>query len=317
MIRELDYLVTVNGLTQEIEGASVDMGYRSSVSTASFTVNSASTDWLGDPVSIYLGYDGNPVQVFQGYINDISWSRMPGTYEISCGDILQRAEKHFIVTNNLDSPWSRRNIAAEDLVGDLLEEAGITNYQGETSGFTFGVSSAVEFNVVSVLDAIGQLNHILFYVIYADFTGKVWWKRVPPEPSGTPVKTLDKFISLSYTYGTKDLRNKVVVFGKTGINAEASASSPYLPADFYQTAIVSSALIDQQSMADSAASYNLDKYNKLTEELKVEIEGDPSLQVRDTVHITDSRTGLDNDWFVYSVKHSFDEVFTTSLYLRR
>jgi hypothetical protein len=222
----------------------------------------------------------------------------------------------------LENPWSRSNISAENLVGDLLGEAGITTYSGDTSNFTFGVSNPVEFQIISSWDAIEQICNIIAWRCYAK-NGTAYFQNLQPEPSGSPVKNLrtgniGHIEHIDYDTSTDDLRNRVVVFGRDGIYAEDSAVSPYLPSGFYKTAIVSSELIDSQSMADDAASYNLALYNRLTESCRVDILGDYSLRARDTINISESFTTVSGDWFIYSCTHRMDEDgYTTSLQLTR
>lgn len=315
-IKNITYDVTVGGDSKDIIRAEINSGYKNFTSKASLEVAEASSSWLGESVSISLGYNGSNTQIFQGYVDDVSYTRMPGTYEITCSDILRLAEKHYIVTNNLDEPWTRENISAENLIRDLLAEAGLTNYSGYSSSFTFGTNGKVEFNLTAVSDAISQICNILATNVYA-IGNTVYFRNTRPVPDSSYSKEITKYIQADYTYGTEGLRNKVVVFGKNGIYAEASEESPYLPSGFYQTAIVSSELIDSQSMADDSVEYNLELYNKLTEELKLDIEGDPSINVRDTVKVNNSTLGINENWFVYSVRHNFEDTFTTSLYLRK
>lgn len=275
---------------------------------------------LNDAITITVGYTGDTGEIFQGYIDEIKSTRRPGTYEITGRDVLKRAIEHWIVTTDLDNPWSRRNISAENLVRDLLAEAGITDYSGETSNFTFGVSGPAEFQLVSVWDSIHKIMNILAWTCYAE-NGTVYFSSLQPAPSGSPSSTLvvgndGDIEQINYEYSTENLRNKVVVFGKDGIYAEASAVSPYLPPDFYKTAIVSSELIDLQSMADQAATYNLNLYNKLTEVTRVDIEGRAGIRARQTITVTEPFTGINSDWFVYSVTHRLDESgYVTTLHL--
>ncbi len=313
-VRNLSYAVTIDSTSAHVISVDIDFGFKSPVTKCQIATDDAPQSWLGKDVSVAIGLD-SLTTIFTGNVVDIAYNRPNEIYTITANNILDRAQKHYLVSSSLDTPWTRSSIAAETLVGDLLAEAGITNYSGWTSGFTFGVSYPVEFNLLSVLDAISQINNILATNIYV-IGSTVYWDQTQPVP-GTPTKTVSEFISVDYSYGTKDLRNKVVVFGRDGIYAEASAVSPYLPPDFYQTAIVSSEMIDQQGMADQAANYNLTLYNKLTEELRVDIEGDASISVRDTVTVENSGVGADADWFVYSVKHSFMDTFTSTLFLRR
>jgi len=277
---------------------------------------------LNDHITATAGYEGDTASIFDGYIDEINSTRRPGLYEITARDILKRAIEHWIVTTNLDEPWSRSNISAEDLVGALLNEAGITSYSGDASSFTFGVSHPAEFQLVSAWDAIERICTILAWRCYAR-DGTVYFKNLQPTPSGSPVAYLrvgdaGEITSINHEESTENLRNKVVVFGREGIYAEASQSSPYLPAGFYKTAIVSSDLIDTQSMAQAAADYNLALYNRLTEVVRVDIEGDAGIRARDTINVMEPFTGVKGNWFVYSCVHRVDENgFTTQLHLLR
>lgn len=316
MIRDISYSVTVDSNSKDVIAVEYNDGFKTPITKLQFETPDASIDWLGKSVAVSLTRNALSEEVFTGYVENVAYSRMPATYEITCSNELIKARNHWLVMGDIDSFWTRENIAAETLIGDLLAEAGLTNYNGDISSFTFGTNGPVEFNLLSVMDAIDQLNNILAYSIYMDGS-TVRWSQTFPVPSGSPSYTYTEFISIIRTVETKNLRNKVVAFGKDGIYAEASASSPYLPSGFYQTAIVSSQLIDTQSMANSAVNYNLQLYNKLGQELRVDIEGDPRVKVRDTVHITYSPLGIDEDWFVYAVKQSFGETYTTALTLRK
>jgi hypothetical protein len=277
---------------------------------------------LNDYITIDMGFVGSSGEVFQGFIDSISATRRPGVYEVIGRDVLKRAIDHWIVTTDLENPWSRSNISAEDLVQALLAEAGITTYSGDASSFTFGVSSPAEFQIVSAWDAVERICMIIAWRCYAK-DGTVYFQNLKPEPSGVASKNLrvgnsGNITNVKYEESTDNLRNKIVVFGKEGIYAEASAVSPYLPADFYKTAIVSSELIDLQSMADQAASYNLTLYNRLTEVASCDLLGLYDVRARDTINIIEPFTGLTGDWFVYSATHRLDQNgYTTQLHLTR
>lgn len=277
---------------------------------------------LNDYITIDMGFDGSTGEIFQGFIDSIGSTRRPGVYEITGRDVLKRAIDHFIVTTDLENPWSRSNISAESLVRDLLAEAGITGYSGDTSNFTFGVQGPAEFQIVSSWDAVERICMIIAWRCYAR-DGTVYFQNLQPEPSGAATKNLrvgesGNITNIKYEFSTDNLRNKIVVFGKEGIYAEASASSPYLPAGFYKTAIVSSELIDLQSMADDAADYNLALYNRLTEVASCDLIGMYDVRARDTINIREHFTGITGNWFVYSATHRLDQNgYTTQLHLTR
>jgi len=279
---------------------------------------------LGDSIEVSIGYEGSTSKVFTGYIQDIRAERMPGLYTIEAQDVLIKAVEYMIVSTDLDNPFRRWNISMEDLVRDLLALAGITNYTGDASSFTLATGEVpAEFQFVSVMDAVNQVASIIAWHCYADHNGHVYFKDIKPIPSGSPVAsfttgTSGNLVQVSRHISTDNLRNKVVVIGRKPIVAEASASSPYLPSGFYKTAIIASQLIDTQSMADVAASYNLSAWNRLTEAASVETIGNPNLHARQTVSVTESFTGMSSNWFIYDITHSFGpNTYITRMNLRK
>lgn len=321
-----DVVITVGGKYDDVTSiisAEVTEAYKQPCARFRLEVEDTGSFGINDDITITMGYQGDTAQIFEGFIDSITSTRRPGVYEIAGRDIIKFAIEHWIVTTDLDAPWSRSNISAEDLVRDLLIEASVTDYSGDTSNFTFGVSNPAEFQLVSSWDAIERICNIIAWRCYAE-NGTAYFKDLPPEPSGSPSAYIRRgeggeIIQIGYETSTENLRNKVVVFGRDGIYAEASAESPYLPAGFYKTAVVSSELIDSQSMADDAADYNLALYNRLTEAVRLDILGDSSIRARQTVNVLEWFTGVDGDWFVYSCTHRMDESggYTTQLRLLR
>jgi len=326
MTTRLLYCNTVIGGTPiDVLSVEVNEGHKQTTARFSLETEDITGLNLNQTVTIDLGFVGSHGQVFVGYVDEIAESAWPGVYTISGRDVLKRAIEHYIVTTDLEHPWSRENIDAAWLVRDLLKEAGITNYIAGASSFDFGTSHPAEFNLMSVWDAITQICNILAYNCWAE-NGTVYFARVFPVPT-IPAPPLSKHFDvgtagnievIDYQYNTDNLRNKVVVFGREGIYAarqsnttpcagNPAANCTYLPAGFFKTAIVSSEMIDTHSMADSSAQYNLVLYNKLTESLRLEAEGDYTVRCRDTVTVTEPFTGMSNDpWFVYSITHRID-----------
>jgi len=241
----------------EILNVEITEAYKQNTAHFKLECRSYGTFTLNDQIIIDMGYEGDHANLMYGYIDDITATRRPGIYEVVGRDILKRAMEHWIVTTDLDNPWSRSNISAEALVGALLAEAGITNYSGDTSNFTYGTQYPVEFQLISSWDAIERISTIIAWRCFAK-NGTVYFKDIRPVPGDSYTKWLKagsdgSITNISNENSTDNLRNKVVVFGRSGIYASASESSPYLPEGFYKTAIVSSELIDTQSMADDAA----------------------------------------------------------------
>jgi len=308
---DLLYAITAGLTATSIE---VTEGYGQPCSRANIITATKPGDLgldLGDTIQISLGYDTGAGRVFTGYIKEINSERLPGQYIINASDVLSRAAEHMIVSEDPEDTFKRWDISMEDLVEDLLDEAGITNYVGDTSTFTLATGSEpAEFQLVFAMDAINQVAEIIAWHCWADHDGVVHFADLKPIPAASSSASFTtgssgQILVSNRSISTENLRNKVVVLGLAPITAEEHESSPYLPAGFYKTAIISSVLIDSQSMADVAAEYNLEAWNRLTESVNVEILGDYQMHMGDTVTITEGFTGTSGRWFVRDCVHSF------------
>lgn len=304
-----DLYASITGVDTPI---SIDIveGFKN-ISTSCEITCVSTTLGLGDDISIDMGYVGDHGVIFTGIVKKINKAAPDNSIKLSCFDTLVKASDYFMASEDPNEPFSRTNIDAADLVGDLLALASITNYTPVTTNFTF---TEPEFNLVSVADAIGQINAILAYHIWSDENGQIFFQdRRPYVMVGdTPILTFitgnsGSIITNEYTRSDDDLRNKVVVYGQDPILASAQTSSPYLPVGFYKTAVIASPLITTQSMAQDSADFNLELYNRLTRTVSCEALGDYRLHARDIVTITEAHTGVSGDWFVYSLSHSFND----------
>ena len=125
----------------------------------------------------------------------------------------------------------------------------------------------------------------------------------------------------------RDLRNRIVVHGNSGIYSEAKSSTSYdpltgtsyviLPSGFYKTAALVWSILDSQSTADKAASYNLDLLNRLGVRVQLSIIGRPSLHARSVITLTDSYLGISSkDFYIFALEHNWDRGgFVTSMEL--
>jgi hypothetical protein len=278
---------------------------------------------VGSAVSVSLGYGGSNNRVFAGYVKNVQRSQSPTIYEITCANAMIRAVDFFIVSNSPLTPYSRSNIKAETLVKQLMAMAGLTNFSGSATSFTFATKGTpLEVNLTSSYDFSKMVADLLAWHIYADDNGKVWFKNRPPFPNGDPsVASFSDsgILNVSYWRSDRDLRNKVVVYGSEGISANAKASSPYLPAGFYKTVLVASpSLITTQGMANSIASYNLAKLNRLTVGGSLTVFGNSAINCRDCITVNKADIGMTGLWFVYSIEHNWSrDGYTTSLDLRK
>lgn len=291
-------------------------------STATITAISTSLD-IGDEITVQLGYVGDTFLALTGFVKSMEYKEPEREYSITCGNVLVRAIDFFIASDNPDEPFSRQNISAEDLIGDLLELAGITSYIPDSTSFTFAINNPVEVNLTPCYDYCHFLADIIAFTIYADTAGVVRLIDRRPYPVGGDTSdytfTVDDVIEASYEKSDLNIRNKVIVYGSAGISATASASSPYLPAGFYRTVVVAApGVIDTQSMAQQSADYNLELLNRLTQKVNLSVIGRTGVVPRTIATVTLPDIGVTGDWYVYSCEHNWSKAgFLTNLELRR
>lgn len=312
-----DYLDCSATGCSNIQSAVVTDSYVASTSTATIICANSNRD-VGDSIEVSLGYTGNKPKVFEGYVKSVELKEPERLYTITAANVLIRAVDYFLASTNPDTPFSRNHISAENLVGDLMAEAGITNYTGQASGLTLGIEDDIEVNLASAYDFSRFLADLLAFHIYADVNGKVHFDDTKPYPTGGgSVATLNKTntISMVYSESDRDLRNRVVVYGSDGIFASSQQSSPHLPSGFYKSVVIASpTIIHSSSVAKQIANYNLNKLNRLTKRVSIAAIGNPSIQCRDNVQVVNSDLGLNDTAFVYSVEHNFSKAgYITSI----
>lgn len=279
---------------------------------------------VGDSITIVLGYVGNTFTAFTGYVKEVEVKEPEMYYTLTCANVMIRAIDYFIASDTPDNPFTRSNITAEDLIQDILELSGLDNFDMEATSFTFAVHNPVEVNLTGAYDYAHFLADIIAYNLYADNNGTVHLINRRPYPVGGDISigTFDNndTLTATHTISDRDLRNKVIVYGSGNITAQASASSPYLPAGYYRTVVVSApGVIDTQSMADQAADYNLDLLNKLTERISLSIIGTPSIFCRSVCTVNLPELGLSSeDFYIYSAEHNWSRSgYITNLDLRK
>lgn len=293
--------------TNNVLTASIQQSHAAQTTMA--TIEAESTDLsIGDSVDVDIGYSDEHQVVFTGFVKEIEDSEPGRKVTINAVDTLIRAMDYFIVSSTPTSQYTRSNIKAEDLVGELLAMAGLTDYSYDPTMFTFGIHNPVEVNITSVYDYCHFIGSILAWHLYADpATGTVYFVDRKPYIMGGDVsyKTITKALSLTFAHARDDadLRNRIVVYGTSPIAAEASASSPYLPDGFYKSVLVSApGVIDTQEMAQMSADYNLVLLNRLTESCNLAVLGDPALQARKVITLSVGES-FDGDWYLYAVTH--------------
>ncbi len=77
-------------------------------------------------------------------------------------------------------------------------------------------------------------------------------------------------------------------------------------------------VIDSQSMAQQAAEYNLELFNRLTQKVNLSVIGRTDVIPRTIATVTLPTIGVTGDWYVYSVEHNWSKGgYITNLELRK
>jgi len=292
---------------------SLTEGYNSSLTQAIIECRSTSLD-LGDSLDFELGYSTGTTKVFTGFVRQIDSDLVGGKTRIVCEDELSKAMDFFIAADDPMEPFTRSEISTEDLIGDILELADITNYAPNPPlSVTWGTSGTeIELNLVTVWNAVKQFADALAWTIYADRDGTVILEDRKPYDMGGDISsftwnlTTANILTLNRSESAENLRNKVVVYGTEGVAASAEASSPFLPAGFFKTAVLASPIFTDSGLAQTVADFNLELFNRLTESAQITIEGDPDVRPRLFATVTEPFTGMSGMWFIFQVEHNFN-----------
>lgn len=330
---------------------SINISEAHSSSTAIATVKAFDTDLdIGDDIAVNLGYTDNCPEVFTGYVKRIEKSSPDELYTITANDVMVRAIDYFIVGANPEQPYTYNNITGEALITEVMQMAGLYDLDIEPTNFTFGINNPVEVNLVSSYDYAKMICDLLAYELWADPDGTIRVANRKPYVmiAGSPdehqpgfhadpwdgypsLGTFEDTGILNLTIGVheKDLRNKIVVYGKDELSASASSAESYdpliessrqiLPDGYYKAAVLASPLIEDGTFAQNACDYNLALYNRLSYELPLTLEGSPSIHARRVLTINSSiDTDINKMWYVFQMDHAWGKGgFTTNLLLRR
>lgn len=305
-----------------IQSVTVSDNHSAATATATVICSDTGLD-VGSSIDISLGYSGNTSKVFSGYVKHVQRSESPDKYELSCSNEMIRAVDYFIASSNPEEPYTASNISIENLIGDLMAMAGLTNYAGGHPGYTFATEGTpLEVNLTSVYDFSKMLADLIAWHIYADNNGRIHFLNRKPYPGGeSSVASIDRSncANASFFRSDRDLRNRVVVYGSYGVYGEASAESPYLPGGFFKTVVFASpALVTNNALADAIATYNLEKLNRLTIGGTATIVGDSHISCRDCVTANMSSIGMNGLLYVYGISHNWSkDGYTTDLDLRQ
>lgn len=335
---------SINGVDDE-HTVNISESHEGSVSIASVTAKTIDLT-VGDSIDINLGFDDEHLHVFSGFVKRREKANPDGWITITANDDLVRAIDFFIVANNPDNPYTYNNISAENLIRNVLELAGLSNFNFSVpTFFTFGINNPVEVNLVSSYDYARMISDIIAWSFWCDQNGVIWLRNRKPyymytgmpdddQPgfvADTPIATItdSQIYNFSVSSNEKDLRNKIVVYGNESMSASAQRSTSFnpltgdyeqiLPAGFYKAAVLASPLIDDQGFAQDAANYNLALYNRLTWEIAATVEGDPDLHARKVITLNSTKySEYNGNWYIFQMDHAWSKGgYVCNLILRK
>ena len=324
-VRDL-YLTATD--VDDLREATVQESMAQASTTIELVCTSHSLD-IGDAVTVDLGYaDEHEVFMTDGIVKEIVYNRPEHQYRITVHDQLVKAVDYFIASDDPDAPLEVSNIKAEDLVELLLNLAGLTNFVGESTIFTYAVHQPNKINLLTVWQMVETVSRVCGCITYCDAAGQIHFTTRKPYIVGGDT-TEETFITgdsgsieaISYTRSDEWLRNRVVVYGleSTNIYAVATGASAYLPPGFNKTLVVAHPLIDTVEEAQRTADVNLEMFNRLTETVSLSALGNPGIHARDIVAVTESFTGLsDTQFVVFGAQHHLGpEGYTMDLTLTK
>ena len=331
-----------NVVDLDIESWTFNDGHDSSSATSILDIHTNPFD-IGAELKVYVGYGSAPkTKIFGGYVKQIEKKTPNNTYTVTANNYIVRASDYYFVSADQNVPFSRNNIQTEDLVRDVLAEAGLTNFTCDDTYFLLrtGAEEGIAVSLVTAYDFCKNLANILTWHLWGDEDGLIHFENRKPYvmfgTSGTPGDStpedadqpigyilIDEYgIDYNYSVDEKNLRNRVVVYAGD-IVAEREVESEYLPAGFRKSVLMGcTGIIDDQYHADLTARYNLAYLNRLTYGLQTTVIGNPILLPRRTLTVNSSIINdatINGDWYIFSTQHSFDKSggYTTNMVLKR
>lgn len=296
-----------------IKEVTVTESYGAASTIAEIVATGPITAQIGDLCTVDMGYVGNhQAMITNGRVKSIT-PRVPEfDFTITVHDKLSQAVDDFMAADDPEHPFEVFNRSGEGLVTDLLAHAGITGVTTQPTGFTFAVVGPSPINLISAWDSVDDVCRITGFVCFVEPDGTVKFTQRKPYIVGGDASAhtfaggnSGDILEISAPRNDDKLRNRVVCYGSPGIHAVASASSPYVPSGFFKSLVVAHPLIDSLTQAQQTCNINLTMFNRLTESVRIQALGIPSLHCRDIVDVVEPFCNLSAGqlWFTHAVKH--------------
>lgn len=220
----------------------------------------------------------------------------------------------------------------QNIITTFLTESGIPSgylhldfVEYPASGaIIIGNNAVAVFVYESAMDACTRITDLIGYRLWADKAGHIQCREVRPIGTTTPsqtyrsqeetydgagVWTVDQVGNLlSINAGREDdLRNWVTVYGYDGISTTIAGASDYVPSPpTYRRTEIRSYLLDTPELLVTVASGIYNDLNRLRYTARATVEGDPRLEIGQTIRLYDSHAMTDTiDYFLYDYSSLF------------
>jgi len=221
---------------------------------------------------------------------------------------------------------------AQEIIKDFMTESGIPEARlhldfeeyPASGAIVIGNNAVAVFVYESAMDACTRITDLIGHRIWADKGGHVQCREMRPVGTTTPSQIYrsqeetydgDGVWDITVTGNLLDisasredeLRNWVTVYGYDGISTTVAGESDYVPIPpTYRRTEIRSYLLDTPELLVTVASGIYNDLNRLRYTARATIEGDPRLEIGQTIRLYDPHVMEDTiDYFLYDYTSSF------------
>lgn len=220
---------------------------------------------------------------------------------------------------------------AQNILTDILTGCGIPSgylhldfvEYPESGAIIIGNNATAVFSYESAMEAATRVCDLIGYRLWADKSGNIQCREVRPIASSTAsqayrsqsesydgagvwtVNAYGNLLSID-TDKNDDLRNWVEVIGYGDIKATVAGESDYVPSPpTYRRTEIRSYLLDTPELVTAVAQRVYEDLNRLRYTATASIEGDPRLEIGQTIELYDPYTTEESiKYFLYDFSSS-------------
>jgi hypothetical protein len=262
-------------------------------------------------------------------------------YDATTGDPLTVTYEAIVLIGPGGTP---NDVPAQQAVIRLLRDwAGIPEFRIQLPTiypiipgpeWILGKLSPVTWSGVSPLQAAQEIYDAPGYWLYCDYAGYVRALKISGAPSGAPVATFEEGVNAIVPGGTvqrsvEQVYNRVIVTGANTLKVPSadgtgpsavfpvtdtwSVPSPFLPSGKYREMSYANQMIEYVAeevagsvSCEAIARRLVAEHSRYPETVSLNIKGDPSLAVGQTVQLNAPRLGINaRNFFIYAISVNF------------